>query len=342
MKFTAVVGNPPYQDETTGDSTQMPPVYHFFMDSSYDLAEKVCLITPARFLFNAGATPSVWNKKMLADKHLKVEYFEQKSSKVFANTDIKGGVSVTYRDATKEFGEIGTFTSFDELNSILKKVESNNPESFSDIIYSAFSYQFSPVIHKECPEVEEILSKGHKNDISSNIFDNLPQIFLKNKPLDGEEYVQFYGLYNKKRVYRWVKRVYIKEHSNLDKYKVWVPKANGSGAIGEVLSTPLIGTPLIGTTHTFISIGAFDSELEAQNTLKYIKTKFTRALLGVLKITQDNPPAKWSKVPIQNFTEKSDIDWSKSISEIDQQLYHKYQFSEDEILFIEEKVKSME
>jgi superfamily II DNA or RNA helicase len=341
MKFDAVVGNPPYQDETKGDSTQKPPIYHYFVESSYKLAEKVCLITPARFLFNAGATPSLWNKKMLNDTHLKVLFFEQNSSNVFPGTSIKGGVAVTYWDYRKEFGKIGTFTVFEEIKSILKKIEPLN-ESFSNIIYSAFSYQFSDVLHEEQPHIEQILSSGHKNDISTNIFDSLPKIFLLEKPFDEQNYVKFYGLSNRERVYRWIKKSYIKEHPNLEKFKVWLPKANGSGSIGEKITTPLIGAPNTGTTHTFISIGAFDKKEEAENVLRYIKTKFARILLGVLKITQDNPPEKWSKIPIQNFTENSDIDWTKSISEIDQQLYKKYQLSKEEIIFIEENVQAMD
>ncbi|NQW49502.1 MAG: restriction endonuclease, partial [Planctomycetes bacterium] len=254
---------------------------------------------------------------------------------------IKGGVVITYRDAKQDFGNIGVFTNFDELNSILDKVNSKHFKSFSNIIYSAFSYQFASKIHQDHPEVVSILSKGHKNDISTAIFDTLPQIFLTDKPKDTKDYIQFYGLAGKKRVYRWVKKEYVKKHPNLEKYKVWVPKANGSGAIGEVLSTPLIGTPLIGTTHSFISIGAFDSKKEAENTLKYVKTKFARTLLGVLKITQDNPPEKWSKVPLQDFTKKSDIDWSKSIPEIDKKLYAKYGLDKKEIDFIETNVKAM-
>ena len=173
MKFDAVVGNPPYQDETIGESTQKPPIYHFFVDISYNLAEKVCLITPARFLFNAGATPAVWNKKMLNDPHLKVTFFDQNSSNIFPGTSIKGGVAVTYWDSNKEFGKIGTFTVFEVINSILNKVEPIN-ETLSGIIYSAFSYQFSDFLHNEHPEVEQILSSGHKNDISTNIFESLP------------------------------------------------------------------------------------------------------------------------------------------------------------------------
>ena len=65
-------------------------------------------------------------------------------------------------------------------------------------------------------------------------------------------------------------------------------------------------------------------------------------MLGVLKITQDNPPDRWYYVPLQDFTSASDIDWSQSIADIDKQLYKKYNLSDEEINFIETKVKAME
>ena len=92
------------------------------MDSAYAIAEKVELITPARFLFNAGSTPKSWNQKMLNDEHLKVESYEPDASKVFPDTDIKGGVAITYRDDTKNFGAIGIFTAYEKLNSLLRKI----------------------------------------------------------------------------------------------------------------------------------------------------------------------------------------------------------------------------
>jgi len=108
LKFDVIIGNPPYQNETEGTSDN--PIYNIFMENSYQLAEKVMFITPARFLFNAGKTPKSWNKKMLSDDHIKVVYYEKNSELVFPNTEIKGGVVVTYRDTTKLFGAIGTFT----------------------------------------------------------------------------------------------------------------------------------------------------------------------------------------------------------------------------------------
>ena len=108
------------------------------------------------------------------------------------------------------------------------------------------------------------------------------------------------------------------------------------------MSTPLIGEPLIGYTQTFIGVGAYDTQEEAEAALKYIKTKFARVMLGILKITQDNPKGVWKYVPLQDFTPNSDIDWTKSVAEIDRQLYRKYGLDEKEIAFIESKVREME
>ena len=131
-------------------------------------------------------------------------------------------------------------------------------------------------------------------------------------------------------------------HENIDKWKVLVPRANGSGALGEVLSTPLIGEPLIGYTQSFIGIGSFNTEYEAIAAIKYIKSKFARVILGVLKVTQDNDRGVWKMIPLQDFTPASDIDWSQSVANIDKQLYKKYNLSKEEIDFIERNVKEME
>ena len=83
------------------------------------------------------------------------------------------------------------------------------------------------------------------------------------------------------------------------------------------------------------------AQLTANACYKYVYSKFCRVMLGVLKITQDNPPEKWQFVPLQNFAPESDIDWSATIAEIDQQLYRKYGLSDEEINFIETHVKEM-
>jgi superfamily II DNA or RNA helicase len=342
VKFSAVVGNPPYQATIEGRGDQ-PPIYHLFLEEAYKLSEKVAIIHPARFLFNAGLTPKPWNKKMLQDPHLKVEYFEQKSANVFANTDIKGGIAITYRDTGKNFGAINVFTSFPELNSILHKVESKGEPALSSEITGRGVYRLTSDALLDHPEIESLQSEGHKTDVGSGAFKILKDVILfDSKPSDGTEYVRVIGLLEGARKYLWINRNHLSSPENFEKYKIIVPKANGSGAIGEVLSTPLIGEPLIGYTETFIGIGAYDTKGEAQAALKYIKSKFARTMLGVLKITQDNPRGKWAKVPAQDFTSDSDIDWSKSIANIDKQLYEKYGLDDNEINFIETRVKAME
>ena len=344
MKFDAVVGNPPYQEESNGDSNAKKSIYNYFIDSGEELADRVTLIHPARFLFNAGDTPKAWNEKKLNDIHYQVIKYWSDSSDIFPTVDIKGGVAVTYWDKRKEFKPIKLFTAFDELHSILEKVEKLNEDSLSSIITNRGTYKYSNLAYTEQPD--EMMKTADRR-IAPSSFERMPKLFTEEKPNDKHEYVQILGNIKNERCYRWFRKDYISPVDNLEKYKVIVPKANGSGAIGEVLSTPLIGTPLIGTpligyTETYISIGSTDSFSEAEAILKYVKTKFARTMLGILKVTQNNPKETWQYVPIQNFTENSDIDWSKSVHEIDLQLYKKYGLSDEEITFIESKVKPMD
>lgn len=341
MKFDAIVGNPPYQIMATGNANGSDPIYHLFIDAACKLGEKVSFIHPARFLFNAGKTPKDWNEKMLNDEHYKVVQYWANSGDVFPTVDIKGGVAVTYWDKNKTFEKIGTFVAYDELRTILKKVLESNFKTFADLVYTRTLYRFTDVLYKENPWAESRPSKGHLYDMSSNALDMFPELFSDEKPNDGKDYARIYGLANKKRAYKWIKKSYVKIPDNFDFYKVLVPAANGSGAIGEVLSTPVIGQPVIGHTETFLSVGKFNTQEEAENCMKYIKTKFARAMLGTLKITQHNIQETWLNVPLQDFTTNSDIDWSKSIPEIDKQLYKKYGLSAEEISFIESKVREM-
>lgn len=92
----------------------------------------------------------------------------------------------------------------------------------------------------------------------------------------------------------------------------------------------------------FLQIGPFDTKIEAIHLISYINTKFFRTLVGIKKQTQHTTQKVYKYVPLQDFTDQSDIDWSKSIHEIDLQLYRKYGLDDKEISFIEEKIKSME
>ena len=340
MKFDAIVGNPPYQE--TMEKTSDNPVYHIFIDGAISMCNLITLITPARFLFNAGKTPKVWNKKMLNDEHFRVIKYWADSTEIFPNVDIKGGIAITEYDKSNKFPKIGVFTNHPQLTSILHKVWRRNPDSFDSLIFAPESYRLSTRIHKDYPDLINRLSSGHMYDITSNIFEKLGNgILFDEAPHDGLQYIQLFGRENNARGYKWVRRDYINPHQNLDAFKVFLPKSNGSGALGEVLSSPLVAKPGVGHTQTFISIGSFKTEFEAIAALKYVKTRFLRTMLGVLKVTQDNKKSVWHFIPNQDFSPSSDIDWNKTIPEIDTQLYHKYELSQFEIDFIEKNIIPM-
>ena len=338
-KFSMVIGNPPYNEET--ENTSDKPVYNILMEAAHKVADKTILITPARFLFDAGKTPKDFNQRMLNDPHFKVLDYAPDAKKYFNGVDIKGGVAITQYDSTRTFEPIGTFIPWQELKSIHQKVCVDNEkfQPLSKIIYAPESFHFTQKFHEDNPDAVKLLSDGHAFDLTTNIFDKLKDYFFDAKPADGNEYIQIFGLLNNRRTYKWICRDYIRNDINLDKFKVIVPKSNGSGSLYEVLSTPLVGSPLVGCTQTFISVGAFDTEAEALACLAYIKSKFARAMLGILKVTQHNPPATWAKVPFQDFSSGSDIDWCKAV---DEQLYRKYGLEAAEIDFIERHVKAMD
>lgn len=340
MKFDFVIGNPPYQEETESDSTRMLPIYDKFMDMAYEVGQKVELITPARFLSDAGQTPKSWNKKMLEDPHLSVLFTEQDASKIFPNTDIKGGIAITYRDAEAIIGPIGIFVPWKELKTILKKVSAKTVESsLTDIADSSNVYDLKN-IYADHPDYRKyIADNGRHAQLKTNVL-NVNPIFTDN-PTEADDYI-VYGLVSGKRGQKYCHRRYLKSnHKSLTRYKVLVPKAAGSGQFGDAFPPMIVVGPDVAFTQTFISIGTFNSEKQAQNLEKYLKTKMCRTLLYVLKVTQDNLPSVWKYIPKQDFTPSSDIDWSQPIPQIDQQLYRKYGLTDEEIAFIESHVKEM-
>lgn len=348
MKFDVVIGNPPYQQNAKGASSRSEPIYQDFMDLAFELSDLVTLVTPARFLFNVGQTPKAWNKKMLNDKHFKVVLCDRNSYNLFPNVEIKGGVAVTLRDAHAtfttihdEFSPAGIYIPSPILNRIQKKVSQVPKKHLDEVVSSRGMYRFSDSFFDNYPNAKKLLGHGTGNMIVSNSFEKLNKVFLENK--DGDTpMIKMIGLFKKHRIQRFINRKYVKYNDYIDTYNVAVPKSNNNGDFGETLTSPFITKPSVGVTDTFISIGTFQNDIEAKNLLKYIRTKFLRAMLGIYKVTQDNPQGVWQLIPMQDFTSNSDIDWSKSTSEIDQQLYKKYDLSKDEINFIETKVQEME
>ena len=122
---------------------------------------------------------------------------------------IKGGIAITYHDIHKDYGAIGTFTAYPELNSIIKKVR-QRPDflPFSDTAVTSYAYNFTEKMHEDFPEAAGQLSTGHAFDLKTNVFDRLPQIIHDVAPQDGTTYIRVLGRTNNERVFKYVREDY--------------------------------------------------------------------------------------------------------------------------------------
>lgn len=245
MKFDFIIGNPPFNEEAPGTSTSDKPIYHLFMNEAFELSDKVELITPARFLFDAGATPTAWNKKMLSDNHFKVLFYEANTKNIFSSAEIPGGIVITYRDNNVDFGQIGTFTAYQELNLILKKTMPflNSQGSLNVIIYTQNKFNLD-ILNASIPDLDRIDKRLESNIFKLNIFTE--------KPLYNDD-LKIIGLFENKRVFRYVNRKFIDidNSPNIDKYKIILSKSNGaSGTLGiepaRLITMPFVGEPYLG------------------------------------------------------------------------------------------------
>ena len=329
MKFDFVIGNPPYQEMNTSNKMSKS-VYPDFVRGAKTIGRKVSLIMPARWT-SGESGPYKETKgfidEMIDGNHIKSFVLYPNSIDLFSNVDIKGGVCFYVYDEDYSKNEVDyTFVE----NGIKKRAKVSFREADNIII--------------RFPELISILRK------SRNPFGFVSDLFVKNNEgvsrisetkISDDDYM-VYGLLNAKRATRYIPNNELKKNlEGANNWKVFIPRANGSGAFGEVFSTPIIGTPMTVCTDTFLQVGQFKDKIQAENLLKYVKTKYFRAMVGIKKSAVFNYKDCFEFVPLQNFTNKSDIDWNKSIHDIDLQLYKKYNLSQEEINFIESHVKEM-
>ena len=343
MKFDFVIGNPPYQEMSKNKMTRS--IYPDFVRSSQAIGQIVSLVMPARWMSGENGPyreTQYFIDEMLKGDHLQSFHLYPISSDLFPNVDIKGGVCFFVWNRAYSCDRVNyTITE----NGAYKKVLT--------------SFRIAENVIIRFPELISILEKTKAISTiylntwvsSRNPFGFISDLFTKNKEgvsriseekQQDDDYL-VHGLLKNKRVIRYIPNSALKKNIHIaHSYKVFLPRANGSGVVGEVFSTPMIGTPMMICTETFLQIGVFDNCTEAENLLKYVKTKYFRTMVGIKKTAVFNYKECFTFVPLQDFTAASDIDWSRSVAEIDRQLYAKYGLSAEEVAFIEEKIKPME
>lgn len=347
MKFDVVIGNPPYQENDNGKrkdgtiSSSAKPLYNKFFELSKCMTkDKISLIFPARWLSGAGKGLQKFTNEMINDKHIKSLTLYRDARKVFPDNDIKGGVLyLTYDKSYNGKADIevidkdGTFNQYDGYL--------NSDETGIFIPYKELLSIFRKVIREESIYVDSLSSSRKPYGLPTNFFNNMDSTLSKVRLHDDD--IEIIGLLKGKRVKRYVDKDFSFKTGmdSIHKWKLFAGKAMGSGVYGEKLPDLPIGKPGVVSTETFIKIGDFDTQFQVESVKKYFYTKFFRAMLGIIKTTQDASARVYRFVPVQDFSEHSDIDWNKSINEIDKQLFRKYNLSDNEIKFIENRIQAM-
>ena len=331
MKFNAIVGNPPYQVmDGGGTGSSAVPVYQYFVGVAKQLEPKyISMIMPAKW-YTGGKGLDDFRSAMLNDNHICTLVDFEDSRDCFPTVDVAGGVCYFLWDSRydgaceiisvhgdnrvsvlRPLGENETFVRDTIALQVIKKVQSEH--MLDDIVFSRKPFGFTSFFegtknHFE-GAVELFGSKGisyvHREDVSTNydLIDRWKLIMSKT----AAEHAGQADKNGQKRV--------------LSRIEVLKP-----GAI---------------CSETYLLLNTFDNEQSAINMQTYMKTRFVRFLLSTILLTQNIAKDKFRFVPLQDFTAASDIDWSRSVDEVDAQLYAKYALTGEEVAFIERMIKPM-
>jgi hypothetical protein len=332
MKFDAIVGNPPYQITAIG-TNRSPPIYHKFVVIAKSLNPNyISLITPSRWIAG-GLGLSDFRKSMLKYKQIKELIIYPDSNEVFSGVEVKGGIS--YFLWKKDFEGYCAITT--KINNNVFGPDERILDEFDILIrYTSGVNILKKILEFEEISITNILSVDKEFGWTSN--------FKQFSKTEVKGFIPLHYIHKTKRHIGWIDRKDIlKSEQLIDTFKVLIPKAGSDG--GKTMPDVVLGKPLV-TSNPSVCTQSFlffhlNTQKEANSLEKYLFSKFFRFLVSLRKITQDATKSTYEWVPLQDFTEKSDIDWSKSIPEIDQQLYVKYGLSEKEIGFIASMIKPM-
>ena len=345
MKFNAIVGNPPYQvnDGSGASDDAANPVYQLFVRISKQIAPQyISLIMPSKWMVGGKVILKSFRKEMMEDGHLTVMIDYEDSGVCFNGQHIDGGICYFLWDK-KHDGKL-QYTYIPDNGSKIKTIRSLSDGNSDIVIRDSRRQTLLSKITKDTL-FKQIVSLTQPFGIRKDLF-NSPERYplsnLQSEPFNG--CLKIYGVKGIKggarRTIGYVSpSIVTKNIDAIEKYKLFFTTSYSTNAINP--PETIEGEPLSACTETFLLIGPFNSELEQKNCHKYILTNFFKVLLffgrGTMQVSQE----VFRFIPLQNFTESSDIDWSKSIPEIDQQLYLKYHLTDEEIAFVKKMVKPM-
>jgi site-specific DNA-methyltransferase (adenine-specific) len=321
MKFDVIVGNPPYQMSTGGSKAQATPLYDKFISQAKKLSPRfMTMIIPARW-YSGGFGLNDFRRETLNDKRFRKLVDFTDASDCFPGTQIKGGVCyfLWERDSLGKCEITNVFQG--EKISMERYLVEPGLKSF---------IRYNPSI--------SILNKtrgpnfiGFDSLVSSQKPFGLPTNYKISKEKKGSNTVIIYG--NKQQGYIEPKEIPI-NFELVNHFKIFISAGYGAGEglPHQIINKPFIGRPNSCCTETYVLIGPFNSEEESNLAISYMKTKFFRFMVMLMKNSQHALKNVYSLVPVQEF----DKEWTDKI------LYQKYNLTEDEIRFIEKMIRPIE
>ncbi len=342
MKINVIVGNPPYQESDGGAQASAKPIYHHFVN----IAKKVkptyiSMIMPTRW-YAGGRGLNDFREQMLNDTKISELHDFLKPDVIFPNINLRGGICYllwdNQHDNSKDLTKV--YTYYEDLNPKINR-RSLKTEG-SDIL----------IRHNRAIEITEKVKLNDEFTSFENYISSLRPFgfrgyFTKDKKFRSSNK----GLkspvicYGKGKQIGYLERDEITKNEDwISEYKVYTARANNIGTeLNDDNLNTFIGKPNTICTESYIvvGIGLKLDESSASKLCKYFKTRFARFQHSIGKAGQDATSKTYKFIPVQDFTSKSDINWTKSIEEIDQQLYKKYKLSIEEIEFIEKMIKPM-
>lgn len=349
MKINAIVGNPPYQVMDGGNSNSATPIYNAFVDISRIMSPHfISMIIPSRWLIGGRGLDS-FRETMLKDKHISILHDFHKSTECFPAVEIKGGVCYFLWS----INDISNNCSIITHNSGIISM-SNRPlqeDGISTFIRSEHQISIISKVKKSTSLwLSSWLNAGRFYGFHTKI-EWTDTLNGKIQTADGKDFIPITKTYTPENTIKiyihggecWINYNKIpKNQKYVSSFKVILPRSGNPGST--IIGKPKISEVNTCSSNTYVVAIKPDgtmTRLEAENLLKYMTSKFFRFLVATKTTTQSLSLPAYSFIPLQDFTANSDIDWSKSIAEIDAQLYAKYNLSEDEISFIESMIKPM-
>lgn len=337
MKFDAIIGNPPYQVNIGEQKDNYGiPLYNQFVEIAREMKPNyISMIMPSRW-FTGGRGLENFRRSMLADMHVRAIYDFVDSKDLFPTVDISGGVNYFLWDAKHRKECLFTNTLHGESDSCERKLD-----QFPIFVRNNGALSF----------INKVLAKCKKKTLNTQVSGQTPFGFVSTFRGTADIATDPTALELKSSgATSYVARDDVKKNKQwIDMYKVVFSKATCEHAgtpdrNGQfrVLSSVMILKPGVVCTQSYLVGGAFATELEANNFLAYLSTKFARYLMLQTITSQDLSPEKFMFVPLENYTASSDIQWTTGdIANIDRQLYEKYGIEADEIAAVERTIKEM-